>query len=146
MAASKSSRATSAAAAADGRLQRGGEGLLLGQLQQRGIIGAGERVPLLLLCLEDVGGAAIAGEEVLAVVGIEEGAQGLDAAHDHQQIVLAGQGEHGVDEVMAGALVAQVDFEAVGEEGEEVATQLLRILKLSWLRPSSKCAFKLHKF
>ena len=47
-------------------------------------------------------------------------AERLDAAHDHQEIVLAGQREHRVDQIVPRALVAQIDFEAVGEEGEEV--------------------------
>ena len=47
-------------------------------------------------------------------------AERLDPAHDHQEIVLAGQREHGVDQIMPRALVAQVDFEAVGEEGQKV--------------------------
>ena len=38
-----------------------------------------------------------------------------------KQIVLAGQGEHRVDEIVPRALVAQVDFQPVGEEGEEAA-------------------------
>ena len=44
----------------------------------------------------------------------------LDPAHDHEEIVLARQGEDGVDEIVPRALFAQVDFQPVGEEGEEV--------------------------
>ena len=44
----------------------------------------------------------------------------LDPADDHEKIVLARQREHRVDEIVPRALVAQVDFQAVGEEGEEV--------------------------
>ena len=43
---------------------------------------------LLLLDAQDVGGALDAGEQVLAVVGVEEFAERLDAAHDQQQVVL----------------------------------------------------------
>ncbi len=36
------------------------------------------------------------------------------------EVVIAGHGEAGVDDVVADALVAEVDFQAVVEEGEEV--------------------------
>ena len=83
-------------------------------------LGEGAGAVLLLLGAQDVGGAAIAGEQVLAVVAVEQLAERLDAAHDHQQVVLARQREHRVDQIVPRALVAQVDFQAVGEEGEEV--------------------------
>ena len=82
---------------------------------------------LLFLGAQDVGGAAVAGEQVLAVLGIEQAPERLDPAHDHEKIVLAGQGEDRVDEIVPRALVAQVDFQAVGEEGEEV--ERLRLLR-----------------
>ena len=83
---------------------------------------AGERARAVLLFLgaQDVGGAAIAGEQVLAVLGVEQAPERLDAADDHEEIVLAGQREHRVDQIVPRALVAQVDLQAVGEEGEEV--------------------------
>ena len=37
-----------------------------------------------------------------------------------QQVVLAFEREHGIDEIVARALLAQLDLQAVGEEGEEV--------------------------
>ena len=82
--------------------------------------GEGALAVLLLLGGDDIGGAAIADEQVLAVVGVEKAPERLDAAHDHQEIVLAGQREHRIDQIVSRALFAQVDFEAVGEEGEEV--------------------------
>ena len=81
--------------------------------------GEGPGAVLLFLGAQDVGGAAIAGEQVLAVLGVEEAPERLDPPDDHEQIVLARQREHRVDEVVPRALVAQVDFQAVGEEGEE---------------------------
>ena len=45
---------------------------------------------LLFLGAQDVGRALIAGKQVLAVVGVEELAESLDAARDHQEIVGAG--------------------------------------------------------
>ena len=83
------------------------------------------RAVLLLLGAQDIGGAAVAGEQAFAVLGVEEAAERLDAAHDHQEIVLVRQGEDRVDEVVAGAFVAQIYFEAVGEEGEEVGGRLV---------------------
>ena len=80
----------------------GGGGLFLGGVDGRGqrfflrqfvALGVGRAgvfvFVLLLLDAQDVGGALDAGEQVLAVVGVEEFAERLDAADDHQQIVLA---------------------------------------------------------
>ena len=69
---------------------------------------------------EDVAGALGAGEQVLAVIGVEEFAERLDAADDHQEIVLAAEREHGIDEIVPRALLAELDFQAVGEEGEKI--------------------------
>ena len=82
--------------------------------------GEGAGAVLLFLGLEDIGGAAVAGEQARAVRAVEEAPERLDAPHDRHEIVLAGQREHRVDEIVARALVAEVDFQAVGEEGEEV--------------------------
>src|SRR5262249_10983367 len=74
----------------------------------------------LLLDAENVDGALVAGEQVLAVLGIQECAECFDAADDEHEIVLAFEREHGVDEIVARALLTELHFEAVGEEGEEV--------------------------
>ena len=58
----------------------------------------------------------VAGEQVLAVLGVEEFAERLDPADDEQEIVLAFEREHGIDEIVARALLAQLDLQAVGEE------------------------------
>ena len=65
-------------------------------------------------------GALGAGQQVLAVVGVEEFPERLDAADDHQEIVLTFERKHRVDEIVPRALFAELDFQAVGEEGEEV--------------------------
>ena len=75
---------------------------------------------LLLLDADDVGRALGAGEQALAVLGVEEFPERLDPADDQQEIVLAFEREYGVDEVVPRALFAELDFEAIGEEGEEV--------------------------
>ena len=49
--------------------------------------------------------------------------QRLDAADDEQKIVLAFQCEHRIDEIVPRALLAQLDFEAVGEEEAEDRTE-----------------------
>ena len=87
---------------------------------------AGESFGAVLLFLgpQDVGGAAIADEQVSAVLGIEQAPERLDPAHDHEKIVLTRQGEDGVDEIVPRALVAQIDFQAIGEEGEEASNDL----------------------
>ena len=45
--------------------------------------------------------------------------QGAGLVGDAHEVVIT-KGEHRVDDVMADALVAQMDFETVGKEGEEV--------------------------
>ena len=43
-------------------------------------------------------------------LGIEEFAERVDPADDEEEIVLAFEREHGVDEVVTGALLAKLDF------------------------------------
>ena len=78
--------------------------------------GEGAGAVTFFLGAQDVGGAAVAGEQVLAVLGVEQPPERLDPPDDHQEVVLAGQSVDGVDQVVPGALVAQIDLEAVGEE------------------------------
>src|SRR6185437_4321409 len=91
---------------------------------------------LLLLDAEDVGRALDAGEQVLTVVGVEEFAQRLDAADDQEQIVLAFESKDGVDEIVPRALLAQLDFQAVGEEGK----QTLPLIFTKWIVMNSQSA------
>ena len=101
-----------------------GEVLFRRQREQRRIVLARERAGavLSLLGAQDVGGAAIAGQKILSVLAVEQAPERLDPPDDHEQVVLAGQREHRVDEIVPRALLAQVDFETVGEEGEEVVS------------------------
>ena len=62
--------------------------------------------------------------EARAVLSVEEGLQRPRARRHADEIIIT-QREDGVDDVMADALIAEVDFEAVGEEGEEVRRKLL---------------------
>ena len=73
---------------------------------------------LLLLGLEDVHRAAVAGQQVRPIVRAQEAVQRLDAGHDPHQVVVT-EDEHRVDQVVALALVAQQHLQPVGEEGEE---------------------------
>ena len=77
-----------------------------------------------LLDAQDIRRALDAGQQIFAVVGIEEFAERLDAANDHQQIVLAFEREHGIDEIVPRALLAQLDFQTIGEEGQQVLPSL----------------------
>jgi hypothetical protein len=52
---------------------------------------------LLLFDADDVGCALLAGEQVLAVFGVEEFSECIDAADDQEEIVLAFQSEHSID-------------------------------------------------
>jgi hypothetical protein len=63
---------------------------------------------LLLLDSDDVSRALIAGEEILSVLGIEEFSQRLDATDDEQQIVLAFECEHRVNEIVPRAAASAV--------------------------------------
>ena len=65
------------------------------------------------------------GKSTIAVVSVEEFAECLDAADDEQQIVLAAEREHGIDEVVTRTLVAELNFQAVGEKNEKIARELL---------------------
>ena len=44
---------------------------------------------------------------------------------DHQQIVLTTEREHGIDEIVTGALIAELNLEAIGEERDEVIDAFL---------------------
>ena len=55
---------------------------------------------------------------LLAVLGIEELPERLDPAHDHQEIVAAKR-EHGIDQIVPRALVAEMHLQPVGEEGKQ---------------------------
>ena len=68
--------------------------------------------PLVSLFLdrEDVARALGAGEQILAVIGIEELAERLDAANHHQKVILVAKRKHRIDKVMPRALLAKLDF------------------------------------
>ena len=70
---------------------------------------------LLLLDAQDVDGALGAGEQIGAVLGVEEFSQRVDALDDHQEVVAA-EREHRVDQIVPRALIAQMHLEPVGEE------------------------------
>ena len=53
--------------------------------------------------------------EILAVVGVEEFSERLDAADDQHEVVLPRQREHRVDKIVPRALLAELDLEAVSE-------------------------------
>ena len=63
-----------------------------------------------------------------AVLGVEEAAKRVDAAHDHQKVVLTAESEHRVDQIVPRALIAQIDLEAVGEEIEQDSVRPASIL------------------
>ncbi len=110
---------------------RRGERLLLVGLQQRGVDVTGvARLVLLLLDGEDVLCALDAGQQVSAVVGLQELGQSLDALDDEGEVVLAGQREDGVDQVMPRALVPQVDLQPLGEEPEEIDDLSMNLLSV----------------
>src|SRR4029078_11390064 len=75
----------------------------------------------LLRDADDVGRALIAGEQVLAVFSVEKFSQRLDAADNEQEVVLPFESEHGIDEIVPRALLAKLDFQAVGEKEEKIA-------------------------
>ena len=117
MAAAKSSFSSAGAMAALCLVQRRKQSFFrgLGQFALVDLADEGLAV-LLLLDLEDIGGALVAGQQIGAVIGLEEGLQRLDPRHQPHQIVLMAEREHRVDQVVADALFLQRDFQAVGEE------------------------------
>src|SRR6266542_3912202 len=76
-------------------------------------------VPL-LLDANDVGGALVAGEQIPAVVRIQEAPQSVHPADDQHEIVLAAQCEHGINQIVARALLAKLNLQAIREEYEQV--------------------------
>ena len=67
----------------------GGQSLFLRLLEERRVWRAGVGLfVLFLLDAQDVFRALGAGQQILAVVGVEEFAERLDAADDEQQVVL----------------------------------------------------------
>ena len=73
--------------------------------------------PAVPLLLQDVRRAAVPGEEVGTVLGRHERLQRPDPGEEANEVVLAAEREHGVDQVVADAGLALLDLEAVGEEG-----------------------------
>ncbi len=117
MAASKSSAATARSASDLASVIASRQGLLFILLVKLRVGRAGIfALVLFLLDANDVGRALIASEQVLAVFGIEEFSQCLDAADDEQEIVLTFQCEYRIDQIVPRALLAELDFEAIGEE------------------------------
>ena len=104
-----------------GDIDRLRQRLFLGQRVQLRIGRAGifAIVPF-LLDADDVGRALVTREQVIAVLGVEEFSQRLDAADNEQKIVLTFESEHRIDQIVPRALLAELDFQAVGEEREEV--------------------------
>ena len=81
-------------------------------------------VPLLL---QDVRGALVAGEEVRAFGRLHERLQRADAGEQADEVVLAAEREHGVDEVVADAGFALLNFEAIDQECDEVKPNLFDV-------------------
>jgi hypothetical protein len=86
----------------------------------RSSIGESALPVLLLLGLEDIGGALVAGEQVLAVLGVEEAAERRDAAGDEEEVVIRrAPSPSTASTVMPRALVAEPDLQR-SWEGEEI--------------------------
>ena len=96
--------------------------------------------------LQDIRGALVAGEQVRAVLGADERLQRVDAGEQADEIVLAAEREHRVDQVVADAGFALLDLEAVGEEVEKLdrdscSTSRSRVARL---RQSDRAALMLR--
>ena len=103
-------------------IDRHSQRLFLRQFVQPGIRRAVERaLVLLLLDREDVTRPLGPRKQVLAVVAVEEFAERLDATDHHQEVVLAAEREHGIDEIVTRALISELDLQAVGEERQKIA-------------------------
>src|SRR5215470_1126647 len=62
----------------------------------------------------------VAREQVLTVLAVEKFAERFDAADDENKVILTFERKNGVYEVVASALLAKLDLEAIGQEGEQV--------------------------
>jgi len=92
-----------------GLIHRGKQLLFRVFAKQRRLDSLGDQRFLLFLGSQDVGGALGAGEQVLAVLDVEQGAQRLDATDDLQEVVGL-RSDNGVNQVVSRALVAKIDF------------------------------------
>ncbi len=84
------------------------------------------RAPVLfLLDAQDVGRALVSREQARAVVGAKEFAERLDAADDEEEVVaaLALLRQNSIDQIVARALIAELDLQAIVEEGEQIGDQ-----------------------
>src|SRR5262249_60553477 len=103
------------------------------RLRERALLGLGiqlrigraveGRAVALLLDAQDVGGALRTGEQIPAIVAVEEFSQRLDPADDQDEVILVLQRKHRIDEIVTRALLAQLDLEAIGEEDEEIGRE-----------------------
>ena len=66
--------------------------------------------------LQDIRRALVAGEEVSPLPGFDERLQRFHPSEQADEVVLAAEREHGVNEVVADAGFALLDFEAIGEK------------------------------
>jgi hypothetical protein len=69
---------------------------------------------------QDVAGAAEPRQQVGPVFGFQHRRQRFGALDQQRQVIIAGHGKAGVDDIVSDALITEEDFEAVVEEGEEV--------------------------
>jgi hypothetical protein len=79
-----------------------------------------ERSAIFLSDLQNIRRALVSGEQVLPLVGGDKPLQRLDPRKKPDEIILTAKREHGVDQVVADAGFTLLDFEAVGEEGNDV--------------------------
>ena len=114
-----------------GRLEGHRERSFLGGARARSRSRSGASVEgapvLLLLDAQDVGGTAIAGEQVLAVLGVEETAERFDAATTEKRQLCPRTSEsrrHRVEEIVARALVAQLDPQPLVDEVQKAVVVL----------------------
>ena len=77
----------------------------------------------LFLDADDVGRPLISSEQIFSIPSIEKFRQCFDAAHYKQKIILTLQCEYRVHEIVARALFAELNFEAVGKKRQKIAWQ-----------------------
>src|SRR5690606_162983 len=87
-----------------------------------------DALPVLLL--EDVGGAFVTGVEVGAVFGLDEVLQRPHASQKPHEVVFVPERKDRVDQVVADAGFALLDFEAVDEKRDNVIVRESRRLGL----------------
>src|ERR1051326_853257 len=69
-----------------------------------------------LLDANNIRRAPVTREKILAILCLKEAPERLDPPHAQHEVVLAAERKHRIDQIVARALLAQLDLETIREE------------------------------